>query len=996
MKSIKQMLMTVAVLLCSVTTNAYDFEVDSIYYDIISTKDLTVKVTSGDNSYRGEVVIPSTITYKSRTLTVVSIGDDAFKYCSRLTKVTIPNSVTSIGDCAFYACGITSITIPNSVTSIGNNAFGTLLKDLRIENGETVLSLGYNYYSSSTGRGLFRDSPLETLYLGRNISYKTDSNYGYSPFYNITTLTSVTIGNNVTNIGQSIFRGCGGLTNITIPNSVTTIENWAFQGCTGLKELYIEDGDTILELGYNTWSDKEKGGQGLFYDCPLEKIHLGRTVNYIISISGYNSHSTYPGYPFANRTDLKTLTISNHVTEIKEYAFGGCSSLSEVIIPNSVTSIGYEAFNGCTDLTSLIIGNNVKKIGSSAFRGCQGLTSITIPNSVTEIGFNAFSGCSSLKEICVEDGNSTLCWGNYGTFTHEYFRGCPIEKVYLGRNFSFNGKGGGLFSGTKAAISSLTIGDCVTKIYNRVFYNLTKNVSIYLMSTNPPIIYDCSDEAYVNWNIYVPQGFLAAYQAADVWKNFWNIQEYYLDKYFYINYVINGKPYATDSVKHGDMIIPKEVVVKEGQTFSGWIDLPETMPANDITVYGTINIKPEAILLNKQTIITTVNSAYQLYATIYPEDATDKAVIWTSSDESVAKVSESGYVTGISVGKATITASCGNVSASCEVEVEIENFIKTQPTAENLQVELNTPEEGVEYQWYQHVEGMIYSEKIVPTSTGDYAWTESNGVWTSGNKGSGQTYSVMTATINVQVGDTISFDYTVPAGDGSYSGGSQWFKFTLKGETNFLMFDGTTGRIYHKDFVIDDYYINHRLNEDSTMTIGFECVRTNSERATVSNIKHTRPTGLYKGMVDEKIVGATTARLDDSLFVEGSVVYCVVTLPNGRTLTTDKVNNIYKVYYYVGEELVHVDEVAYGEAIPEYTYEPEEGYTFHGWTGESYETMPAHDVIYTANIESGIDLQIVNGQQLTVIYDLTGRKVTDIQNLKSGVYIINGKKVIVK
>ena len=106
--------------------------------------------------------------------------------------------------------------------------------------------------------------------------------------------------------------------------------------------------------------------------------------------------------------------------------------------------------------------------------------------------------------------------------------------------------------------------------------------------------------------------------------------------------------------------------------------------------------------------------------------------------------------------------------------------------------------------------------------------------------------------------------------------------------------------------------------------------------------------------------------------------------------------NTYKVYYYVGEELVHTEEVAYGEAIPEYIYEPEEGYSFIGWVGESYETMPAHDVTYTANIESGIDSPIASGQQQTVIYDLTGRKVTDIQNLKGGIYIINGKKVVIK
>lgn len=105
---------------------------------------------------------------------------------------------------------------------------------------------------------------------------------------------------------------------------------------------------------------------------------------------------------------------------------------------------------------------------------------------------------------------------------------------------------------------------------------------------------------------------------------------------------------------------------------------------------------------------------------------------------------------------------------------------------------------------------------------------------------------------------------------------------------------------------------------------------------------------------------------------------------------------VYNVYYYVGEELVHIAEVAYGEAIPEYMYEPtEEGCTFLGWVGESYDTMPAHDVTYTANIDNGIDQFIIDNSQLT-IYDLTGRRVLNTENLKGGIYIVNGRKVIVK
>lgn len=105
---------------------------------------------------------------------------------------------------------------------------------------------------------------------------------------------------------------------------------------------------------------------------------------------------------------------------------------------------------------------------------------------------------------------------------------------------------------------------------------------------------------------------------------------------------------------------------------------------------------------------------------------------------------------------------------------------------------------------------------------------------------------------------------------------------------------------------------------------------------------------------------------------------------------------VYNVYYYVGEELVHTAQVAYGEAIPVYVYEPtEEGYTFLGWVGESYEVMPAHDVTYTANIDNGIEQFVIDNSQL-IIYDLTGRRITNAENLKGGIYIINGKKVVIK
>ena len=163
----------------SISTSAYDVEVDGIYYNLISEGNVA-EVTKGDNKYSGDITIPSSINVNEVEYPVTSIKKHAFSNCSSLTSVTIPNSVTSIGYGAFYGCsGLTSVTIPNSVTRIGNNAF-----------------------SGCSG------------------------------------LTSITIPNSVTSIGSHTFYGCSGLTSVTIPNSVTSIGDNAFNGCSKLENVY--------------------------------------------------------------------------------------------------------------------------------------------------------------------------------------------------------------------------------------------------------------------------------------------------------------------------------------------------------------------------------------------------------------------------------------------------------------------------------------------------------------------------------------------------------------------------------------------------------------------------------------------------------------------------------------------------------------------------------------------------------------------------------------
>ena len=206
---------------------AHDFEVDGIYYKVLSNVDKTVEVTyRGDyasdysNEYTGSVVIPDSVTYDGTTYSVTSIGESAFRECSGLTSITIPNSVTSIGEFAFAVTGLTNIRIPNSVTNISNNVFGacTKLVSAVIPNGITTIAKEL--------------------------------------FYNCPALTSIEIPNSVTSIGERTFAYCTGLTSITIPNSVTSIERYAFNGCSNVETLYI--GGSVASIGGDAFAGCEK------------------------------------------------------------------------------------------------------------------------------------------------------------------------------------------------------------------------------------------------------------------------------------------------------------------------------------------------------------------------------------------------------------------------------------------------------------------------------------------------------------------------------------------------------------------------------------------------------------------------------------------------------------------------------------------------------------------------------------------------------------------
>ena len=225
-------LLAILISLVGVKAFAYEFEIDGIYYKSNRTG---MTVTSGPEKYSGSIVIPATITFNGITLSVTTIGDGAFEFCSDLTSITLPNSVTSIETGAFAGCSeLTSIIIPESVTSIGTSAFSGCTGLTSIIIPESVTSIGSGAFSSCSG--------LTAITIPESIKKIED----YS-FDGCTGLTSITLPNSVLSIGTFAFRYCSELASISIPESVASIKDYAFLGCTSLTSICIPESVTSID-----------------------------------------------------------------------------------------------------------------------------------------------------------------------------------------------------------------------------------------------------------------------------------------------------------------------------------------------------------------------------------------------------------------------------------------------------------------------------------------------------------------------------------------------------------------------------------------------------------------------------------------------------------------------------------------------------------------------------------------------------------------------------
>ena len=314
----------------------------------------TGTVTDCDSSVT-KANIPHTI----KGVTVTSIGGSAFRYCTSLTSVTIPDSVTSIGGWAFTDCAsLTSVTIPDGVTSIGEYTFSWCTSLTSATIPDSVTSIGEFAFHNCKS--------LTSMTIPRSVV-----SIGYDAFGWCESLTSVTILDGVRSIGNSAFTDCKSLTSVTIPNSVTSIGRGAFSSCASLTGIWVAEGNS-------------------HYVSDASGVLFNKDKTTLVQCPGAFAVYTIPG----------------SVTSIGDDAFSGCASLTSVTIPDSVTSIGNYAFSCCGSLTDVYF------TGTETAWNCITIGTANDALKNANIHYNYVSHTHSYKDVvtaptCTEKGCTT-------------------------------------------------------------------------------------------------------------------------------------------------------------------------------------------------------------------------------------------------------------------------------------------------------------------------------------------------------------------------------------------------------------------------------------------------------------------------------------------------------------------------------------------------------------------------------------------------------------
>jgi hypothetical protein len=319
--NLRKLLFSMALAVSTSVAFGQNFTIGIFNYFVNKDETTCIVRAASSQNISGHIEIPPTVTYDGKTYTVTGFTIDAFRGYNGITSVTIPNTIETIGQRAFFQCfNLTSVTIPESVKIIEEWAFKTCgLTSVTIPNSVTTIK--------------------------------------ERAFDNCFNLTDVTLGNSLETIGDNAFADSYNLPSIFIPGSVKTIVGSAFYGCSSLSTVTFS---TLCSI------------------TSLESSVFGACTS-LISITIPNSVTTIGSRAFDRCDALPAITIPKSVKTIDNRAFASCGSLTSVTFENGSSLITIDgAFYWCSSLSSITIPNSVTEIGYMAFGNCTGLTNVTV------------------------------------------------------------------------------------------------------------------------------------------------------------------------------------------------------------------------------------------------------------------------------------------------------------------------------------------------------------------------------------------------------------------------------------------------------------------------------------------------------------------------------------------------------------------------------------------------------------------------------------------
>ena len=623
-----------------------------------------------------------------------------------------------IGDYALAKCSLlNTLTFPAKTVSIGNHCFdGDMsLKDLTFVDSPKTLTIGNSYDNNKKIiRPIFADADLNKLYLGRNLTYVLASNDeagytynpNYSPFHNQHFLTDITISqsgcvtmlhdylfdsvNNcesldlpesLTSIGRyafskmsvldgvnipskiewikdGVFADCEKLRSIVFHPAVKKIDKVVFRNCSSLTNVTFEGNADLIEMGYGA----SRAEYGLFRDCPVETLNLDRWLS-------YNTEAASRA-PFYSIPTLKNINIGENVGVIDKYMFSYCTGLEDLYLPDNIESVGLWGFRGCSSLKNVRFSEKLSQVSDYGFSECTSLDNVVFPASMTSIADNSFSNCTSLRKLDL--GKKLNIIGPAAFKNDSALEGIEIPETLYGLGVEAFANCTSLPNVTIRAISSVgkqafqgctglkwvSLSDKTTSLGENSFAGCTGINYIKSFAEFPPEgLVNLPAEVVANGTLFVPEYSVDYYQYSPTWEEWYSIR-----------------------------------------------------PLND-------NIMVSSVSLDKSEISFKAAETAQLIAEVGAEDATDKAILWSTSNNEIATVDEAGLVTAVSVGEATVTALAADGSgfkAVCQVIV-----LPTLVESIAINSDINTLKKG---------RTLELNATVAPTTATNstYTWSTSN------------------------------------------------------------------------------------------------------------------------------------------------------------------------------------------------------------------------------------------------------------------------------